>query len=209
VSRKSFLIGLGTGIITGALLLQLMLIGREQEEKLSDRLPDTNASEVMYTQEELDKRLEEERQRIEAKSQADQQAQTKEGVVEETKQTPEENESQPEKQASPNEEEPANETGQTNDQPDRITQADQAGQGKGLEKETRPSDTTTKSNHQPTPPVNPKTPKSPQSPQGSGKPKSSQDSNKTVDIEQEQQESLEVSKVPAEKVIEHLKSGVK
>jgi len=210
LSKKSFLIGLGTGIIAGALLLQLMLIGREQGEKLSERLPETNASEVKYTQEELDKRLEEERQRIEAKWQEELQKQTKEGAVKEPKQTPEEKESTPEKSTSPEEEEPPKETGQANDQPDRITQTDQAGQGKGHA--AQPAGSNTSSNHKPTPPENPKSPKNPGSPQDSKEPKGSQgsleNSNKsTIDVEQPEQ--LEVSKAPVEKVTEHLKSGVK
>ncbi|WP_336786000.1 hypothetical protein [Paenibacillus sp. MMO-177] len=56
--NRSFVAGLGVGIIAGAILLQLMQIGDESQQKLSDGFKDGEPK--MYTQAELDEKLAEE-----------------------------------------------------------------------------------------------------------------------------------------------------
>ncbi|MFF2482621.1 hypothetical protein [Paenibacillus sp. NPDC058071] len=51
--NRMFLTGLGVGIMIGALLLQLMLIGERSEASLGERLG-SGAEEKVYTQRELD-----------------------------------------------------------------------------------------------------------------------------------------------------------
>ncbi|MGO4106818.1 hypothetical protein [Paenibacillus sp. YAF4_2] len=57
--NRSFVAGLGAGIIAGAILLQIMQIGDESQQKLSDGFKDGEPK--LYTQEELDDRIAEER----------------------------------------------------------------------------------------------------------------------------------------------------
>jgi hypothetical protein len=59
LKNRVFLIGLGAGIIIGALLFQLMLSGEQSRQKLSQISPDS--SEKLYTQVEVDALLEAER----------------------------------------------------------------------------------------------------------------------------------------------------
>lgn len=63
MNKRPFLFGLGVGIIVGAALLQLMLIGEKQASSLDDFDKGTKTA-VTYTQADLDKRLAEERARI-------------------------------------------------------------------------------------------------------------------------------------------------
>lgn len=62
MSKRSFLTGLGTGVIVGAVLLQLFLIGQGHESGSSDPL----AVGDTYTQEEVDLMLEDERAKVKA-----------------------------------------------------------------------------------------------------------------------------------------------
>ncbi|MCM3625920.1 hypothetical protein M3194_00900 [Paenibacillus glycanilyticus] len=57
--NRSFVAGLGAGIIAGAILLQLMQIGDESQQKLADGFKDGEPK--LYTQAELDTKLAEER----------------------------------------------------------------------------------------------------------------------------------------------------
>ncbi|NIK68858.1 MULTISPECIES: hypothetical protein [unclassified Paenibacillus] len=57
--NRSFVAGLGVGIIAGAILLQLMQIGDESQRKLSDGFNDGEPK--LYTQAQLDEKLAEER----------------------------------------------------------------------------------------------------------------------------------------------------
>ncbi|ACT02057.1 hypothetical protein [Paenibacillus sp. JDR-2] len=57
--NRSFIAGLGVGIIAGAILLQLMQIGDESQQKLSNGFEDGEPK--LYTQAELDEKLAEER----------------------------------------------------------------------------------------------------------------------------------------------------
>lgn len=61
--KRPFLLGLGIGLMAGAILLQLMLIGREQSERLSD-IDRLVGEEPLYTQAELDARIAEAEQRV-------------------------------------------------------------------------------------------------------------------------------------------------
>lgn len=63
MNKRPFLFGLGVGINVGAALLQLMLIGEKQASSLDDFDKGTKTS-VTYTQADLDKRLAEEKERI-------------------------------------------------------------------------------------------------------------------------------------------------
>ncbi|AZN40882.1 MltG/YceG/YrrL family protein [Paenibacillus albus] len=70
MNKRTFLFGVGIGIIIGAALLQLMLIGERQvnsPDPLGTR-EDTSSGAVMYSQEELDKAVSDERQRVEAEA---------------------------------------------------------------------------------------------------------------------------------------------
>ncbi|NBD22439.1 hypothetical protein [Paenibacillus glycinis] len=66
MNKRIFLFGLGIGIILGAGLLQLMLIGEKQADALNDAEPAART----YTQAELDKAVSDERGRIEAERNA-------------------------------------------------------------------------------------------------------------------------------------------
>ena len=55
MNKRPFLFGLGVGIIVGAALLQLMLIGEKQTSSLDDFDKGTKTA-VTYTQADLDKR---------------------------------------------------------------------------------------------------------------------------------------------------------
>ncbi|CAM3142837.1 endolytic transglycosylase MltG [Paenibacillus lupini] len=57
--NRSFVAGLGAGIIAGAILLQIMQIGDDSQQKLSDGYKDVEPK--LYTQAELDDRIAEER----------------------------------------------------------------------------------------------------------------------------------------------------
>ncbi|GLX68511.1 hypothetical protein [Paenibacillus glycanilyticus] len=57
--NRSFVAGLGIGMIAGAILLQLMQIGDQSQQKLSDGFKDGEPK--LYTQAELDSKLAEER----------------------------------------------------------------------------------------------------------------------------------------------------
>ena len=63
MNKRPFLFGLGVGIIVGAALLQLMLIGEKQASSLDDFDKGTKTA-VTYTQADLDELLQEERARI-------------------------------------------------------------------------------------------------------------------------------------------------
>ncbi|MBO7746626.1 hypothetical protein I8J29_20625 [Paenibacillus sp. MWE-103] len=65
MNRRTFLFGLGVGIILGAGLLQLMLIGEKQAEGLN-ALPETMAEVKTYSQADLDKAVADERERVRA-----------------------------------------------------------------------------------------------------------------------------------------------
>ncbi|TYP77625.1 hypothetical protein [Paenibacillus methanolicus] len=62
MSKRSFLTGLGTGVIIGAVLLQLFLIGQGHDSGSADPL----AAGDTYTQEEVDLMLEDERAKVKA-----------------------------------------------------------------------------------------------------------------------------------------------
>ncbi|BBH20844.1 hypothetical protein Back11_21890 [Paenibacillus baekrokdamisoli] len=66
MNKRPFLFGLGIGIILGAALLQLMLIGERQATSLNDYKKQEADQTNTYTQADLDKRLAEERVRIQA-----------------------------------------------------------------------------------------------------------------------------------------------
>ncbi|SFI52701.1 hypothetical protein SAMN02799624_01210 [Paenibacillus sp. UNC496MF] len=68
MNRRTFLFGLGVGIILGAGLLQLMLIGEKQAEGLN-ALPETKAEIKTYSQADLDKAIADERERVRAELQ--------------------------------------------------------------------------------------------------------------------------------------------
>jgi len=53
IDRRSLLLGLGIGLIAGALLLQLMLAGKEQSERLAD-IGRLSGEDALYTQSEVD-----------------------------------------------------------------------------------------------------------------------------------------------------------
>jgi hypothetical protein len=63
MNRRIFLFGLGVGIIIGAGLLQLMLIGEKQADALSE---DNAGMTKTYSQAELDKAVSDERDRVRA-----------------------------------------------------------------------------------------------------------------------------------------------
>lgn len=54
LKNRTFMIGLGVGIIIGALLLELMYIGEKSEDKLSLLGVDQATEQKLYTQEEVD-----------------------------------------------------------------------------------------------------------------------------------------------------------
>jgi hypothetical protein len=60
--KRPFLFGLGSGMIIGAVLLQLMLVGERQSD--AGRLSGLAGETKTYTQEELDKRIAEERDKV-------------------------------------------------------------------------------------------------------------------------------------------------
>jgi Predicted periplasmic solute-binding protein len=53
VDKRSLLLGLGIGLIAGALLLQLMLAGREQSERLA-QIGRLSGEDALYSQSEVD-----------------------------------------------------------------------------------------------------------------------------------------------------------
>lgn len=59
LKNRTFLFGLGTGIIIGALLFQLMLSGEQSRQRLNEK--DSSADEKSYTQVEVDTLLKAER----------------------------------------------------------------------------------------------------------------------------------------------------
>ena len=63
IDRRSLLLGIGIGLISGALLLQLMLAGKEQNERLAD-IGRLSGEEALYTQSEVDEMIEEAEERI-------------------------------------------------------------------------------------------------------------------------------------------------
>lgn len=63
IDKRSLLLGFGIGLIAGALLLQLMLAGREQSERLAD-LGRLSGEDALYTQSELDARIAEAEDRV-------------------------------------------------------------------------------------------------------------------------------------------------
>lgn len=63
VDKRSLLLGLGIGMIAGALLFQLMLAGREQSERLAD-IDRLSGEDALYTQSELDARIAEAEARV-------------------------------------------------------------------------------------------------------------------------------------------------
>ncbi|CAM4275962.1 hypothetical protein FHS16_002126 [Paenibacillus endophyticus] len=63
LKNRIFLIGLGLGIMIGALLFQLMLSGEQSREKLAER--DNETTDKLYTQIEVDALLKAERDSIE------------------------------------------------------------------------------------------------------------------------------------------------
>lgn len=70
MNKRPFLLGLGIGLIVGAALLQLMLVGQQQAEGLDNYNKDIDsAGSKLYTQEELDSKLAEESKRIRAEEQ--------------------------------------------------------------------------------------------------------------------------------------------
>ncbi|MBW7473269.1 hypothetical protein K0T92_00765 [Paenibacillus oenotherae] len=67
MNKRPFLLGLGIGLIIGAALLQLMLVGQQQADNLDHFNQDTDTSgSKLYTQEELDSKLAEAAERIRA-----------------------------------------------------------------------------------------------------------------------------------------------
>ena len=67
MNKRPFLLGLGTGLIVGAMLLQLMIVGQQQKDRLVNRGQDEQteaADSPSYTQAELDQRIAEERERV-------------------------------------------------------------------------------------------------------------------------------------------------
>ncbi|MBW7461686.1 hypothetical protein K0U00_47290, partial [Paenibacillus sepulcri] len=65
MNKRPFLFGLGVGIIIGALLLQLMIVGERQASGL-DSFQKEDAGEKLYTQSELDEQLDSEREKLQA-----------------------------------------------------------------------------------------------------------------------------------------------
>lgn len=63
VDKRSLLLGLGIGLIAGALLLQLMLAGKEQSERLAD-IDRLSGEDALYTQSELDALIAEAEDRV-------------------------------------------------------------------------------------------------------------------------------------------------
>ncbi|CAG5077762.1 Putative Aminodeoxychorismate lyase [Thermobacillus xylanilyticus] len=63
VDKRSLLLGLGIGLIAGAVLLQLMLAGREQSARLAD-IDRITGEDALYTQSELDARIAEAEERV-------------------------------------------------------------------------------------------------------------------------------------------------
>jgi len=63
VDKRSLLLGLGIGLIAGAVLLQLMLAGREQSARLAD-IDRITGDDALYTQSELDARIAEAEERV-------------------------------------------------------------------------------------------------------------------------------------------------
>ncbi|SDW26948.1 hypothetical protein [Paenibacillus sp. CF384] len=79
MNKRTFLFGLGVGIIIGAALLQLMIIGEKQVNKMDEPVQqETTESELIgYSKTELDQAVAAERKRVEAeykKKLADKQA---------------------------------------------------------------------------------------------------------------------------------------
>ncbi|MDQ0113105.1 hypothetical protein [Paenibacillus harenae] len=54
LKNRTFVIGLGVGIIIGALLLELMYIGEKSEDRLARLGEDPTSEQKLYTQEEVD-----------------------------------------------------------------------------------------------------------------------------------------------------------
>ncbi|REE94446.1 hypothetical protein A8990_101240 [Paenibacillus taihuensis] len=83
MSKRTFLFGIGVGIIIGAALLQLMLIGEKQVEGLDPLSePDEISSDAkLYTQAELDKAVADERKRVETEAQQAEAAKTNDNAA--------------------------------------------------------------------------------------------------------------------------------
>lgn len=70
MNKRPFLLGLGIGLIVGAALLQLMIVGQQQAGSLDNYNKDSDsAGAKLYSQEEFDKKLAEESERIRAEEQ--------------------------------------------------------------------------------------------------------------------------------------------
>jgi hypothetical protein len=63
IDKRSLLLGLGIGLIAGALALQLMLAGKEQNRRLAD-IGRLSGEEALYTQSEVDEMIAEAEDRI-------------------------------------------------------------------------------------------------------------------------------------------------
>jgi hypothetical protein len=63
IDKRSLLLGLGIGLVAGALLLQLMLVGREQSERLAD-IDRLSGEDALYTQSEVDALIAEAEERL-------------------------------------------------------------------------------------------------------------------------------------------------
>lgn len=63
IDKRSLLLGLGIGLVAGALALQLMQAGREQNERLAE-LGRLAGEEALYTQSEVDEMIAEAEERI-------------------------------------------------------------------------------------------------------------------------------------------------
>ncbi|MBP3965228.1 hypothetical protein [Paenibacillus lignilyticus] len=91
MNKRTFLFGVGIGIIIGAALLQLMFIGEKQVNHMEEPVKqETTESEVIgYTKTELDQAVADERERVEAeykKKLADEQAKLEQVKQEQAKQ---------------------------------------------------------------------------------------------------------------------------
>jgi hypothetical protein len=71
--NRTFLLGLGIGLAMGAVLLQLMLVGRAATDQ-TEQIDQMNGEDALYTQQELDERIADAEAKIRAELQAEDEA---------------------------------------------------------------------------------------------------------------------------------------
>ncbi|SFS78865.1 hypothetical protein [Paenibacillus sp. BC26] len=91
MNKRTFLFGVGTGIVIGAALLQLMFIGEKQVNHMEEpvKQESTESEAIGYTKTELDQAVADERERVEAeykKKLADEKAKLEQVKQEQAKQ---------------------------------------------------------------------------------------------------------------------------